>query len=696
MSNESKPKRIAILGGGAGAMAAAWGLTERPNWQDEYEITVYQLGWRLGGKGASGRNMKAGGRIEEHGLHIWGGSYENAFRMIRKVYDQLGRDKYAPLATWDEAFKPHSFYTQMQQSDGKWFPWNVSYTTNDEVPGDGGIYLTPLDYLRLAIGSMIGMFEGQESLKVKPEKPSNLLVDAFQWLDDLVREPDKTLLHTVKRLVDDIDEHSSGDHGAIVSMLEAFMAWFLGMKESEQEADDDARLAMQQFNLLYATARGLVADGVIFNGFPSIDHLEYREWLRQNGAWEDTLNSGVVRGTYDYMFGFARGHIKDGEIAAGACAHIMLRLLFTSKGSIFWKMQAGMGDTIFAPIYELLKRQGVKFRFFHRVANLGVSADKQSIETINISRQVNLKAGPDAEYDPLVDVVNLPCWPSDPLYDQIVEGKELEERGIDLESAWTPWQDTGGELTLRAGEDFDTVVLGISLGAFKDICPELIAANQQWRDMVENIQTVQTQAMQLWLRPDAAGLGWEYPSTILTSYVEPMDTWGDMSHLIPREDWPESQTPGSIAYFCGTFADAQEIPSPFTDPDFPVREKERVKKIALEWLKNHPAPLWPDAVDPSSSELDYGLLIDQNGGEGVKRFDSQYWRANINPTDRYVLSIPGTTKFRLKSGESGFGNLYLAGDWVRTPINAGCVEAAVMGGLMASQAICGYPEEIVG
>jgi hypothetical protein len=39
-------------------------------------VTVYQPGWRLGGKCASDRNMSAEGRLEEHGLHLprWTGS----------------------------------------------------------------------------------------------------------------------------------------------------------------------------------------------------------------------------------------------------------------------------------------------------------------------------------------------------------------------------------------------------------------------------------------------------------------------------------------------------------------------------------------------------------------------------------------------------------------------------------------------
>jgi uncharacterized protein with NAD-binding domain and iron-sulfur cluster len=61
-----------------------------------------------------------------------------------------------------------------------------------------------------------------------------------------------------------------------------------------------------------------------------------------------------------------------------------------------------------------------------------------------------------------------------------------------------------------------------------------------------------------------------------------------------------------------------------------------------------------------------------------------------------VLSVPGSSKYRLRAGESGFSNLYLAGDWVRTSLNAGCVEAAVMAGMDAAAALSGDPIHIVG
>ena len=88
-------------------LTAAWRLSE-PGWQDRYEsITVYQRGWRLGGKGASSRGRN--GRIEEHGLHVWLGSYENAFTLLRECYDELDRgttDPHCPIQTWDEALIP--------------------------------------------------------------------------------------------------------------------------------------------------------------------------------------------------------------------------------------------------------------------------------------------------------------------------------------------------------------------------------------------------------------------------------------------------------------------------------------------------------------------------------------------------------------------------------------------------------------
>ena len=87
--------KIAILGGGVASLAAAFDLTENDPKNELYDITVYQVGWRLGGKGAVGWTCKdyptpdfENQRVRlEHGLHVWGGFYDNAFDLLKRCYD---------------------------------------------------------------------------------------------------------------------------------------------------------------------------------------------------------------------------------------------------------------------------------------------------------------------------------------------------------------------------------------------------------------------------------------------------------------------------------------------------------------------------------------------------------------------------------------------------------------------------------
>ena len=89
----NQKKKIAILGGGVAGCSAAYWLTHTAELREQYEVTLYQMGWRLGGKGASGRNAKEGFRSEEHGPHVWYGGYENALRMLRDCYTEYFRQE---------------------------------------------------------------------------------------------------------------------------------------------------------------------------------------------------------------------------------------------------------------------------------------------------------------------------------------------------------------------------------------------------------------------------------------------------------------------------------------------------------------------------------------------------------------------------------------------------------------------------
>jgi len=445
-----------------------------------------------------------------------------------------------------------------------------------------------------------------------------------------------------------------------------------------------------------AAARGMVRDGVLLHGFDVINDKDFADWLRENGADDLALDSEWVRALYSMAFAFEDGDVGKPRAAAGVALRSLGRLLFTYRRSFAFKLRSGMGDIVFAPFYRVLKKRGVKFKFFHRVRRLHLSADGRSIDSVRLGRQ----ATPKANYRYLRKVKNLWCWPNEPDYERLAEGRDMlalkEQPGmhVDLESAWSSWgPQHEDEVVLRAGTGFDRLVLGISLGSLEEICGELVAANPRWQAMVEKVKTVRTQAFQLWLNKPLAQTGWTRGSPVLSAFVEPIDTWADMTHTRATEDWPADRQPEQIAYFCGPMADSAQ-PAPYSDGKFAPAMAERTFQEMRTFLERAVHHLWPDIAGPHSFAWD--ALLDGDGRAGAERLRDQFWRANIDPSERYVQSLPGSVAARLRSDDSGFDNLYLAGDWTYTGLNSGCVEAATMSGLRAARAIGGWPPRIVG
>lgn len=126
-------------------------LTEQRDWQQHRTITVYQQGWRLGGKGASGRNAARGQRIEEHGLHVWFGAYVNSFKTIETVYTKLQRPVDSPLSTWQQALKPHSFIALEEYINDQWQTWPIDSLLLPGNPAEGSLDITPWDFIKMTL-----------------------------------------------------------------------------------------------------------------------------------------------------------------------------------------------------------------------------------------------------------------------------------------------------------------------------------------------------------------------------------------------------------------------------------------------------------------------------------------------------------------------------------------------------------------
>ncbi|AQT81426.1 amine oxidase [Mycolicibacterium litorale] len=661
-------------------LSAAWRLSE-PGWTDRFEsITVYQRGWRLGGKGASSRGEHD--RIEEHGLHIWLGSYENAFALLRECYAELDRDTTdpaAPVRTWDQALIPAEELGMADRFGDDWLLWSGNFSRTRGLPGEPGATgreLTVVDFLArtlqllLDFAESLGAATGKDlTLSASPQPESSAA--SSDWLAAVRRATMATLAALIAPR-----GAVAGDAGFLSEALEA-------VREALDYQHNPAHRRMWLLmSLLVATARGMIADNLITDpaGFRAINDEEYGAWILRHGGHPDVLDFPLIRGMYDMVFGYPDGDFNRPSFAAGVAVLLTGIALFQYKGAFFWKMTAGMGDVVIAPIYQVLRRRGVRFEFFHRVDALHLDAHRQAVEAITMGRQVRLADGL-SDYQPLTRAGGLAVFPKAPLVEQLDVATDLG----DLESHFGQRNDAQTRV-LRRGVDFDHVVLAASLAMVELITGELSADRPEWREMTTHVRTVATQSFQLWLRPTEAALGWHRPGVTTSGYVAPFDTWASMPQTLWAEQWPPSDEPRTVAYFCGAL-DAQWPTD--EEPAAYVRScRERVLANAVHYLEHHVGMYLPGAV--TEGGFCWGLLCGAGDRRGAAALQTQHVSVNIDPSDRYVLSVPGSDKYRLRPDESGYDNLVLAGDWTDSGINAGCIEAAVVSGLQAANALLGH------
>lgn len=680
-----RPIEVAVIGGGCASLTAAFELT-RPEHNGRYSVTVYQMGWRLGGKGASGRGVAD--RVEEHGLHLWMGFYENAFRIMRECYDELPPDEGRRFKSWQDAFSPARDVAVADVDGDDWSFWIAHFPPGRGLPGDPLESASPFSipgYLRQSAMLVAELLRSAESQGSESGKAARALRYGQLATAAAVFEAGDTL---VQAMTTWLPQSSTGDANPMLRLVDAIAATAKRILEELVADDIGLRRVWQVIDVILASMRGAMLNGLALDprGFDALNEYDWREWLSMNGASQQSLDSGFMRAIYDLCFAFEDGDVTRPRLAAGVAMRGAVRMFFTYRGSLFWRMNAGMGDVVFAPLYEVLRKRGVKFEFFHRLHDITLSPDTNSIDALVFDVQARTKDG--NEYSPLVDVRGVPSWPALPDYAQLEDGGS-KEAAFEMH-----WDETSvARKKLEAGRDFDLVVLGVSVGVLPFVARELIERSPRWRDMVDHVRTVPTQALQLWLREDVRSLGWNHPPVNLSGFVEPFDTWADMAHLIPEESWTEPVK--AIAYFCSVLPDTG--PARVTRA-FWQSQRAIVRRNAAAFMNNDLRRLWPRAADDRGFHWEL-LAIEGDGRQrGSRRLDSQYWTANVNPTDRYVLSLPGTIKYRVSPLDLTFDNLTIAGDWTATGLDSGCIESAMISGRLAAHAISRHPplHDIVG
>ncbi|EAU61939.1 NAD(P)/FAD-dependent oxidoreductase, partial [Stigmatella aurantiaca] len=379
-------KKVVVLGGGAGALTTAYYLSRTPELREQYEVTVYQVGWRLGGKGASGRGPN--GRIEEHGLHVFWGFYENAFRLMRECYREMNRPATMPLATFEQAFLPRDLMALQELVQGTWHRWVIPFPSNARSPGESDSIDSVQEILEALFQTLRELFDrtqgllvrtaaqgpGHEALGVLKTVLSESLergADLLKFVREIVREGQALLEQAqahllVLRVEVDVEARAVPDD-LFLRTLRSFLRWLWSRFTPLLESNFLLFQLCVGLDFLVANLVGILSDQVFAKGFNAIEELDYREWLAKHGASELTLRSALSRAIYDAAMSMVDGDPDRQSIGAGSALRALLRIGLTYQGHIAYEFAASMGDVVFVPLYEACRKNGVRFEFFHRV-----------------------------------------------------------------------------------------------------------------------------------------------------------------------------------------------------------------------------------------------------------------------------------------------------------------------------------------
>jgi uncharacterized protein with NAD-binding domain and iron-sulfur cluster len=712
-------QRIAVVGGGMAALAAAFELTERPDLRDRFDVTIYQMGWRLGGKGATGRDDQ--GRVIEHGLHVWFGCYENAFALLRAAYKEWKPQPNQAIVSYNDALKPqrNSAIGDRDRSNVVCLDWLPTPGKPGDPDPDLSVWsafsqmLSVMDDICRQLqddANLASLVVPLSILAVVLLRAAGVDVKKYIVPDQLDHRQFVVKANNCLPLVQAWSQKLA-ENAAL--RTEAQLRGFVGLGRNFAKkllAKDGARKStggtfLAQFvDVGTAITKGIVVDLILGGATISdLDDMDFREWLAICGAERDSIyGSPIVQALYDSMLQYCDGDSRRPSYGAGTATQAVIRLYGTYRDAFAFEMQSGMGEVVVTPIYRVLKQRGVNFQFFHKLKGIELNPGKDGIACLHFYQQLSLL---NRTYDPTIPPDpcngNLECWPDQPRWKQITDGDKIAQLRLDFESYWCAYN--VGEVTLRQGQEFDTAVLAIPLGAFKKLnsapgpCDELINASERFRVMTDTATLVPSIALQAWLNWDSVELGWPpteavvpaggAEKTVMSTGPGPLDIWADMSQVLQYEPWrPYPNGPKSLHYLCGVL-ETELFRAPRTDDQAPAQAKALARREAIGWLSDKARYIWP-ASTPAAG-FDWTILFDPSGAVGSDRIDAQVYKANVDPSECCVGSPAGSTQWRLAADASGFQNLYLAGTWIDCGFNTECIEAAVMSGMQAARAIEG-------
>lgn len=688
-------RRIAVVGGGPAALATAYELSA-PALNGEFEIDVYTLGWRLGGKCASSRNLAKRGRNEEHGLHILGGFYHNVFQQLEPLYKEWNAIPGQITIPWAKALKPHDSFTLLQPKGANWNAARVRLPRNGLKPGHNPDPLTMktimariLDWIGASLFNLSGRgsttdwinLVGDEAAGVAPSAAA--IAEAKLNLDQMLSPMALSMMAAdFQRLALEARElvtEGSPQHTEVMTRLSELQALLQSGRFKSGVRNLDLFGALEFFTVL---GLGIARDNLLTRGFDAINNEEASDWLARHGASPNAIACPLFQAGYHYAFAYTDGIEKGKGIAAGAGIRGILKMVFTYHGAVFFHMNGGMGEIFVTPYYDVLKKRGVRFHFFHRLEDIELD-QAGTVSKLQFAIQAKCEAG-SASYDPVVDYQcadgsKRRVWPEGPLTSQLTAESKTAISKKDLE-AWFDGKGLAEPRTLERGKDFEIVVLATNVSTLRYTARRLADKLPRWKTMLEKAADTPTIAAQIWRSDHTVDYrGW-IQDKLFTAYELPHSTWAEMNFQLAYEQ-PDAagKKPNSVSYLCGP---VPRPPNP-ADPNLPAAEARRAFDLTRKWLADHAGRAFPG-------------IIHNGKYDPAKEFEEIFARINSDPVSLYVTTPPGSVDARLRPKGSGVPGLFLAGDWTRNNFDLGAVEVAVQSARLCAKEISGYPEHVYG
>lgn len=740
---KASSKRVTILGAGPAGLATAWELSGKKDEQGKplYDITLYDMSWRPGGKCASGRTSTPDQRIVQNGTHYVFGVYRNMFQILGEAYEILngsasgvshnhaawgGMDEFVPrhvMALRDACAKPYENWIlpvscAQPGAHGQDRPLDAFAVLDLLLDLIEGYRVRELEGEPRSIFRK-GQFALREAFELPPNDgpgPSSLDVNAVYRrcreltrelravapmqlqaarpiLDEL-REVLPALRDLLRESVDGVAQSLATNH---VASLRAALAGPIhcALRRVKQIVDLGATLAF-----------ALIFDGVLLPGsLLDLDKLDVLEWLLKRGMDPSTASSPLALCWYDALAAYANGDPNQPSLSAAAFIQTFIPAVLNSQGCFIYQMVGEVGENLAGPIYQVLKDRGVKFRWMHRVSSLELSANRTHVDRVNFELPVSLQgAGPRTrqallKYDPVIQFTlangqkrnafrECPGAPFEDVLPGGVPANAWYAPPTTPHCTFTIQRDHGAVTT---PDGYDVLVFALPHTVIPYVASELSTANAHWAT-IEKLPAVETRSLRLWIEPDFSSLLWDQNlalvQPVLANFRDNFFVWEDSGQQLEVHTWPAGQPkPRAIATLFAPLPARAAAPHRDEDPTYVVKQRAQAELSALAFIGGEAARLWQGIA--SGPGLDLSKVILPPGSVGpVKGFVV----ANSGPIERYVHAAPRTYPLRIDPFDPGFKEFFVAGDWVRLWPATGNIEQAMISGRIAGLLIHGHPK----